>query len=182
MPRLSLSDIPYVEASQVGSRHRPSLIVLTSTFSDTRPGVAYAAAFGAHSRQANWSAHFTVDADSTYRCLDLKMAGFHATDNRDSLGVRLCDDPSASPARWDEPDHAAMLARTADLVARLCLLYGIRPCFLSDLELSKWRKWHLKRRGGIVIQGDMSLGHFPRENFLALVEVNIAKYKYINDK
>jgi hypothetical protein len=47
----------------------------------------------------------------------------------------MCDYPSQDRTRWDDPQHRRLETNTAHLVARLCLVYNIRPYYVGRLGL-----------------------------------------------
>lgn len=179
MAKKEKPQVPYVEATIKGGRQKPSLIVLQSSGTSAVGGAARAIAMTFHKTNATKSFHYVVDELGAVNCVDPIMGAAHSGDNVHSIGILMCDDASTHPNRWDEQIHSLMLAQLADLVAQLCLIYGIRPRYLSEVELKKWRKWRSKRRGGIVVKGQMMLGYWPIDYFFTLVEANIAKYQYL---
>jgi hypothetical protein len=85
-----------------------------------------------------------------------------------------------APLRWLSKDHRKMINRTAKLVARNSLAYGIPIRLLSNAELLEWdRKGRKPEDGGIVTHNQMSKvfkksthwdpGKWPRRLFLKRV-------------
>lgn len=183
MTRYSKPNVPFIEASKKGGKNRPTLIVLSSSFTTSDSGAALGIAKYWYTNHAQESHHYIVDEAAVYRCVDdSRLAVFSKNSTQNALSVHLCDDPSGTIERWDDAAHTKLLSNAADLVAGLCLFHGIRPRYLSDLELKKWRKWRLKRRGGIVVQGFMAQGYWPEDYFLTLIEAHIQKHKFANKK
>jgi len=165
--------VPFVEARVVGRKQRPSVIVLESSFTSANSGAAYALAMMYHGPRAVKSYHFVVDESTVLRMVHEDRTVYLQDPQKKSIAILIADDPSESPGRWDQHVHAATLSRTADLVAQLCLNWGIKPEFLTGLEKTKW--W--KKRSGIIIQGHMAQGYFPKQYFLTLVSAYIETYK-----
>lgn len=179
---MSLLDYPYVEPQIKGGRQRPSLIVLSSSFTTTDSGAAFGLTHSMHRGHIKESYHFVVDEAQTIRCVDVKMVAIYEEDTKHTVGVLLCDDPSGAESRWDDRQHVLLLQRGADLIARLCVDYKIRPQFLNQEELSAWQRWRIRRRGGIVTTGFMSQTYWPSDYFLTLVKANIEKHKLLKKK
>jgi N-acetylmuramoyl-L-alanine amidase CwlA len=74
---------------------------------------------------------------------------YHCGYNQDSIGIEMCDMPSDAKKRWDDKSHRDMEALTADLVARLCLAYGIPVRYVNAADLRKGKK-------GITTHAEMS--------------------------
>lgn len=182
MGRYTKPNIPFVEASHKGKRQRPTLIVLESSFTTSSEGAALAIANHMHSKFTTQSVHYVVDEAKIFRCVDDRISSLHSVDVKNSICVRICDDPSAPIGRWDSKSHQDLLSHTADLVAQLCLLYGISPRLLTYPEWQKWQKWRNKRRGGVLVQGFMAQAYWPSDYFMTLVEAHMTKYKFIRTK
>lgn len=182
MGKFSTPEVPFVEAAIKGGRQKPSLIVLHSSFTPTKAGAAWAIALANHRSRALESVHYLVDEEQAVRCVKDNEVALFGTDidTKHTLGVELCDDPSGSESRWDDKEHEAMLNNLADLVAQLCLAYGIKPRFLAASELSRWRKWRKKSRGGIVTYGFLSSTYWPESYFMKLVKAHIEMHKLAN--
>lgn len=132
-----------------------------------------------HRTYAKESYHYILDEKFIYRLVPDDYQAMFAPDTKNTIGILLCDDPSALNSRWEDSQHTSMLAMLADLVAKLCLAYGIKPRLLKSDELSRWKKWRVKRRGGIVANGFLAQTYWPQDYFLTLVKANIEKYKLI---
>lgn len=167
----------------VGPKQMPTLIVLTSSFTTAQAGSAYAHAMTMHTQSARESVHFVVDESETISVVPTyREASPRALEDvRKMIIVRICDNPSDSPDRWDYRTHSLLLHRTADLVAQVCITHGIKPRYLGEPEFKRWSKWRTRIRSGIVIRGLMAQGYFPEDYFLRLVEANIAKHKLMRD-
>lgn len=196
---------PMIEAGHFGGASVPGLITMHSTVSPTRNGAARATAHFFATEATPTSAHYCVDDGEVIQCVPDHRVAFHCGYNDDSIGIEMCDMPNAAsmshwlvpkrfrtgkrplfhgrrinPLRWMEPAHRAMLRRTAQLVAELCLAYDIPPRFLTDAQLRAWdRAGRPASMGGIVTHAQMSRvfkrsthwdpGRWPSQTFLRIV-------------
>lgn len=148
-------------------------VVIHSTVSPCEPGGARSTAAYFRSPSSGGSAHYVVDPAQVVQVVYDGVIAEHAPPNAHSLGVEMCDYPVAdSAARWDDANHQLVLDRTAQLVAQLCLAYGV-PIH--------WRTWVGLRLGrrGITSHASVSKawhqsthwdpGAFPRRRFMRLV-------------
>lgn len=127
---------PMIAARWKGGAQTPRLIVLHSTVSACREGMARAVALYFAREDNKTSAHYCVDPGEVIQCVPDHAVAYHCGYNQDSIGVEMCDYPDAkSKAHWDDAEHIRMEIRTARLVAELCLAYGIRPYFVPALLL-----------------------------------------------
>lgn len=176
--------VPYVQARHSGGKNNPTLLVMHSTVTTSAKGAANGVAqmwHGANSPVT--SAHYAIDAGTTIQCVYDHTVAYHCGYNDGSIGLEMCDDPSKPKSRWDNADETAVLERTADLAATLCLAYGIRDRFLSDQELEAWGRNKTAKNGGIVTHAQMSRvfkrsthwdpGEWPSEKFLDMVKENV---------
>lgn len=193
-----MSDFPAPAPAYLGPPHRFSAgdnkpivrIVLHGTVSaPVRGGARQTAAYFRGSSAAG-SAHYVVDPGEVVQSAYDSVIAWHAPPNSHSLGIEFCDwvgqGGTALPlARWEEEDHAAMLARGARLVAQLCLAYDIPPVMLGPGAVRAGKR-------GICEHSDVSeafhqsshwdLGNFPRLHFQALVRHEIEQIKAAKDK
>jgi hypothetical protein len=135
------------------------------------------------------SAHYVVDPGEVVQVVYDSWVAFHAPPNPGSLGVELCDwvaanngkGPGAAPmTRWNDAEHSDMLQLAAELVAQLCLAYGVPIRFVGPIGLRLGRK-------GICEHSDVTaawhqtshwdLGEFPRGRFLRMVKAEAAKLR-----
>jgi N-acetylmuramoyl-L-alanine amidase CwlA len=168
---------PFIAARWHGGPQTPRLIVLHSTVGPTKAGSARGVAeFFAHEDNKT-SAHYVVDAAERYQCVHDHQVAYHCGHNQDSIGVEMCDYPSATSAkRWDDAQHQRLLVRTARLVARLCIVYDIRPYYVGVLGLKAGIR-------GVTTHNNMSLafrqsthwdpGVWPRRQFMREVRAQI---------
>lgn len=87
------------------------------------------------------SAHYVADPGGIVQVVNDSDVAEHAPPNMHSIGIEMTD-PLVSPAwdkkyakRWDDPNHEAMLVRTARLVARLGLAYHVPLVRIQGREL-----------------------------------------------
>jgi hypothetical protein len=194
-----------ITAGHYGGASTPGLITMHSTVSLTRKGAARATAMFFKTEKTPTSAHYCVDTDEVIQCVPDHREAFHCGYNADSIGIEMCDMPNATsishwlvpkrlragkrpvfhgrrinPLRWLEPGHRKMLQNTAQLVAELCLAYGIPPRLLTDAQLRAWdRAGRPASMGGIVTHAQMSRvfkrsthwdpGRWPSQTFLRTV-------------
>lgn len=170
-----------VAARWKGGNQTPRRIVMHSTVSACKPGAAEATARFFATEDNPTSAHYVVDPETVIQCVGDHTVAYHCGYNQDSIGIEMCDMPDAkSKARWSDAAHRQMLDRAADLVADLCLAYGIRPYYVSVVGLKLGRK-------GVTTHANMSLafkksthwdpGAWPRVKFMKLVRKKIAAKK-----
>ena len=167
---------PYLgpAAHHGGDNNKPiRRIVIHSTVSPCVPGGARDVARYFRSADAGGSAHYVVDPREVVQVVYDSTVAYHAPPNLHSLGVELCDMPSAvNPGRWRGANHRAMLELAAQLVAQLCVAYGVPDTFRTARQL---------RRGlyGITTHHEVSLafgesthwdpGSWPRRRFMRKV-------------
>ena len=156
-------------------------IVLHSTVSPCEPGGAREIAAYFRSPSAGGSAHYVVDPKETVQVVYDGVIAWHAPPNQHSIGIEMCDYPSAESAdRWDDRNHGAMLERVARLTARLCLAYNVPIAFLDIDDLRAGKR-------GITTHNNVSQawhesshwdpGMWPREKFMHLVELHAVRIK-----
>jgi N-acetylmuramoyl-L-alanine amidase CwlA len=177
-------DVPYRgPAAHAGELDNKPVrrIVLHSTVSPCVPGGAEAVARYFRSPQAGGSAHYVVDPATTVQVVYDSRTAYHAPPNQHSLGIEMCDMPSAtSSARWRDTAHQAMLDRVARLTAELCLAYGVPVRYRNARGL---------RRGehGITTHHEVSMafgqsthwdpGKWPRRRFMRLVRSHVHRMR-----
>lgn len=121
------------------------ILRLHSTVSPCVPGAAKTIAryFQTSSRAA--SAHYVVDcspeyADAVRQCVPDHKRSYDCGWNPAGLSIEMCEMPSQVRRRWDDRPHRQLEANTVELAARLCIVYRIRPYFVSARGLRKGRK------------------------------------------
>jgi hypothetical protein len=170
---------PFVAAKHFGGKQTPRLIVLHSTVSACKPGMARVIARFFRIGRNVTSAHYVVDPGEVYQMVGDHTVAFHCGYNQDSIGVEMCDMPVRFlSGRWLDDNHQAMLKRTANLVAQLCLAYDIPVVWRGGRNL-------LRNKNGITTHNQMSRvfkrsthwdpGSFPRRQFMAMVRAEVAR-------
>lgn len=161
----------FVAARWHGGAQTPKLIVLHSTVSPCRDGQAIATGnyFANLGEDRKASAHYVVDPGKTVQCVGDHTVAYHCGFNQDSIGIEMCEFPSWDRTRWDDAEHRRMMRRTARLVAKLTLVYKIRPYYVGRAGLLLGIK-------GVTTHRQMSLafkmsshwdpGAWPRRKFM----------------
>lgn len=148
-------------------------IVLHSTVSACVPGGARAIARYFRSPSAGGSAHYVADPGEVVQVVYDGTVAYHAPPNEHSIGIEMCDMPSAATAaRWADQPHRLMLDRVARLVAQLALAYGVPVTYRSARQLRAGRH-------GITTHSEVSHafgqsthwdpGKWPRRRFMRKV-------------
>ena len=86
------------------------------------------------------SAHYCVDADSIVQCVRDQDVAWHAPGaNHDGIGIEHAGRAKQTGRDWSDAYSAAMLERSAALVADLCRKYSIPVTWLyaADLKAGK---------------------------------------------
>lgn len=127
-PKFQAPQVPFIPARHHGGSQTPKAIVMHATVSSDNKGTA---------RQiATWwngptspmsSAHYTVDPGEVIQSVGDHTVAYHCGFNANSIGVEMCDEQVGPAARWQDADSTAIIRRAANLVAQLCLAYGIEP-------------------------------------------------------
>jgi N-acetylmuramoyl-L-alanine amidase CwlA len=174
-------NVPFIAAKHHGGKQTPRLIVMHSTVGPTKTGSAEGVA-RYFARGVNVSsAHYVVDETTRFQCVGDHTVAYHCGYNQDSIGVEMCDYPShTSKARWTNGEHQRLLTNTAHLVARLCLVYGIRPRFVGALGLKLGRKGvttHAAMTKAFNRSTHWDPGAWPRRRFMREVRAHYARLK-----
>lgn len=127
------------------------------------------------------SAHYCVDDAEVVQCvLECDIAWHAPGANHNGIGIEHSGFASQTPAQWDDLYSRAVLARSAELVAKLCLRFKIPMQWLTPGELGA---------GGRGIVGHVDCtnvfsggrGHtdpgqnFPKGSYLQQVKVAAAR-------
>lgn len=165
------TNIPFVQAHHIGSKQRPTAIVLRTSFTTGVVGAANAIAQAWHNPNNHTdSCHYVIDELKTIRCIPDRIAcrSVYSSSryNRKSITINVCYDPPQIPAE-------STVYRTSKQVARLCRLYRIRNRILNEDEIDKWVQHPWKFRGGIIIA---TAGDFPITNFITSVQEEYRKF------
>lgn len=116
---------PFIPARYYGGAQVPRSIVIHGTVSPCVEGGARAVARFFANNTRKTSAHYVVDPGEVIQCVGDHRVAYHCGVNQDRIGVELCDPQSGPSGRWGDRSHSRMLDRAAELVAQLCLAYGI---------------------------------------------------------
>lgn len=168
--------IPYVQASMVGGRQKPSLIVLRNSMTSSTEGSALAIAMFWHQSNAPESCHYVIDEAKTYQCVPDQVVSLPSGYGPPgSIVINLCGEPENGQLVWEDADHIKIVEQAAKLVADLIVRHRIRPRLVDALQEHEWYtgvSWKKKSRGGILldVQGD-----WPRRQFLADVQQQVSK-------
>jgi N-acetylmuramoyl-L-alanine amidase CwlA len=110
-------------------------VVLHSTVSPCEPGGAQAIAEFFAKTDHPASAHYVVDTAERRQCVGDHTVAYHCGYNYGSLAVEMCEYPSNDVKRWNDTAHRQLEINAAHLVARLCLVYKIRPYYVGRFRL-----------------------------------------------
>jgi N-acetylmuramoyl-L-alanine amidase CwlA len=157
-------------------------IVMHSTVGPTKAGSARGVAdYFVHSVVRPSSAHYVVDAGEVVQVVGDSDIAYHAPPNAHSLGVEMCDYPSAtSGERWKDKDHQKMFALAVDLVAQLCLAYDVPPYFVGPIRMRLGRQGvttHAKVSEAWHETDHWDPGVWPRRKFMREVRKRIREIK-----
>lgn len=169
MSKFSPPIAPFVEARHSGGKHRPTVVVLRSSWTTSEKGAALGIALRLHQPSApKESYHYTIDEATTFRCIPEKQISYYGAQNpAKAISINMCAQPVEDVAFWDDSEHFKVLDRTVDLVAQLLLAYKI-PARYTDAP--HWRR----SRGGIIVQ---VAGAWPSDQFLSNVKTQAAFFK-----
>jgi N-acetylmuramoyl-L-alanine amidase CwlA len=172
----------FIPAKYHGGAQTPKMVVMHSTVGPTKKGSAYnIARYFRLGPSTPSSAHYVVDAATTYQCVGDHTVAYHCGYNQDSIGVEMCDYPTTLDwERWKDQDHRDMFDRAVKLVASLCLAYGIPPFFVGPIRLRLGFK-------GVTTHNNMSIafrksthwdpGKWPRRKFMRAVRAEMRARK-----
>lgn len=174
MLKFQAPNVPFVEAYNKGSKHKPTAIVLTlsSTTSDKGAALGIANRLHLSNAPAN-SYHYMVDEAETYRGVWDRVAAYNAPYR--SIDILVCAEPTMNVKEWALKPRSDVLLRTAKLVANLSLSYRIRPRILDEEAEKRWLSHKSSRRGGIILN---FVGEFPHDPFLTDVDQNMEVMKW----
>lgn len=122
------------------------------------------------------SAHYCVDEDSIVQCVRDQDWAWHAGKvNGYSLGIEHAGFAKQTSADWEDDASRAILANSAKLTAKLALLHGIEPRFLTAGKITNDKLTGFT--GHVTVNEALykGKGHtdpgadFPWELYLALV-------------
>lgn len=161
--------IPYVQASNVGAKQKPTAIVLRTSFTTSDFGAALGIAMAWHSPSNLDSCHYVIDELQAFRCIsdNIMSSSISTVDvNRRAITINLCYDPPELPSEQ-------LVYRTSKHVARLCRLHRIKLRVLDSQQKHRWIEHPWRSRGGIIID---TSGGFPTNEFLSSVKEEHKKF------
>ena len=171
---------PFVESPNVtrtGGR-RIDLIVIHTMESAEKGDTAEHCALWFRNPAAKVSAHYCVDADSIVQCVRDQDVAWHAPGaNHDGIGIEHAGRARQTGRDWSDVYSAAMLERSAALVADLCRKHSIPVTWLYAADLKAGKR-------GITTHAAVSKAFkrsshwdpgtgFPVERYLADVRANL---------
>ena len=169
MSRYPTPNVPFVEAALVGSKQRPTAIVIELSMTTSDEGAALGFATNLHRPNGvTRSFHYMLDEAKTYRGVWDNLAAYNIPHR--AIGVLMCAQPVENVELWEESSHFPVLERTAKLVAQLCLAYKIKPRYLMSADEARWKKRKNRRRGGIIVRVP---GEWASSAFLILVKAHM---------
>jgi N-acetyl-anhydromuramyl-L-alanine amidase AmpD len=173
---------PFVESPHVtrtGGR-QIDLIVIHTMEMDEKGETAENCAQWFRNPAAKVSAHYCVDADTIVQCVRDQDVGWHAPGaNHDGIGIEHAGRAKQTGREWNDAYSAAMLDRSAALVAELCRRYKIPVTWLyaADLKAGKRGITTHKAVSDAFKRGnhwDPGTG-FPVEAYLARVRAKLGQ-------
>jgi hypothetical protein len=142
---VKLRAVAFVEAFHVGSKQRPTTILVKPSFTTGDKGAANAIAQAWHNPHNKVdSCHYVVDEAQTIQCVpDNRMSHPYGVGAyQKALTVNMCYDPPKVPTDL-------VMFHTANLVAHLCKKYKIKCRILDEEQIDEWGKRKWKSKGGI---------------------------------
>ncbi|MBX3193306.1 MAG: N-acetylmuramoyl-L-alanine amidase [Labilithrix sp.] len=134
----STTGLSWVESpnKNVGRKQRVRVIVVhTMEMNEVARGAESCARYFARP-ETRASAHYCVDATSTWQCVRDEDTAWHAGAVNDyAIGIEHAGFAKQTAAEWDDDYSTKMLARSAALAAELCVRFGIPPKKLGVAEL-----------------------------------------------
>lgn len=155
-------------------RTKINLVVIHTMESPEGPQTAKSVARWFASTKRRVSAHYNIDSTNIVRSVHEKDVAFHAPGaNHNGIGLEHAGYLRQSPAEWNDPYSAAMLQRSAELVANIASRRGLPIQFVDAKELRRGRR-------GITTHAEVSLAwgksdhmdpgpSFPMSRYLATV-------------
>lgn len=167
MRRYQPPNIPFVEARYTGGKQkRPTVIILTLSFTTSEKGAALAVANRHHrSTSPTYSCHYVVDEAEAYRCIPDDVSAYHGY--KRAIEINICAEPIEDESSWYNHTQHAVIQRTAKIVADLLLTYKIPTRYLDNDAETRWTTKRKSRRlGGIIIRVP---GAWPHDLFMTYV-------------
>lgn len=186
---MSTGEIPFVPAKHFtrASRSKGQITAVTIHTMEAPEGAKTAenvAAWFAGPNAPQASAHYCVDSDSIVQSVRDEDIAWHAGPANDwSIGVEHGGYAKQSDAEWSDEYSTAMLERSAELVAGICVRWGIPVRRITADDLARGE------RRGIFGHVDVTRGltggkghtdpgeHFPWERYLGRVQSHVDAIK-----
>lgn len=169
-----------ISARWHGSSQTPRDIVIHSMVMACKPGAAEACGHFFATEDNKTSAHYGVDPNEVIQYVGDHTVAYHCGHNQDSIGIEMADMAGINFARWFDKSHRAMLRRTAQLVAQLCLAYDIPPYYRPAKALLAGKHGvttHAQETKAFRMSTHTDPGAWPRRRFMRMVRAEIAKIK-----
>lgn len=183
---------PFIEAQHLDRANRPTsgpidVIVIHTMEAAEKPQQAMGVAKWFGGKLAPMypapmaSAHYCVDDLDVVQCvLECDIAWHAPGANHNGIGIEHAGFASQTPAQWDDLYSRAVLARSAELVAKLCVRFSIPMQWIGPGELAAKGRGicgHIDCTnafsGG---RGHVDPGpNFPKDSYIAQVKANAAR-------
>lgn len=113
------------------------------------------------------SAHYCVDDDSVMQCVRDEDTAWHAGPVNDvSIGIEHAGYAGQTAAQWRDEYSTAMLLRSAELAAQLCVRWGIPPVRLTAQDLARGMRRGICGHADVTNGLQNGKGHWdPGPNF-----------------
>jgi N-acetylmuramoyl-L-alanine amidase CwlA len=162
MAKRAVPNVPFVQAHHIGSKQKPTAILLQISHTTSDQGAALAIAQRLHKTNAPPNSyHYIVDEARAYRGVPDDRAAYLATHR--TINVLMCSQPHEAEPLWEDATAVPVLHRTAELVVELCLAHNIKPRYLDDEAYDHWYRHKWRRRGGIIVD---VMGTWPYQSFI----------------
>lgn len=166
------------EGNKVGGIQR---IVIHSAVMPCEPGRARQLGHMNSVGSGGGSWHYSVDPKETFQCSYDRFVCWHAPPNNHSIGIEMADNPSAINAlRWAGANHKAMLRRTAEITAELCVVHNVPPVFRTAAELKAGKRGittHAQVTKAFGQSTHWDPGMWPRRAFMKMVREHYDRVK-----
>lgn len=145
--KFEIPNVPFVESRHRGRKQKPTAIILRTTENVSAPGAALHVADYWHNSMSafEFAGHYVVDSSTVYRTTeDHRRASDIGDHPKGAIEIMVCADFGTTP-------DFDVLRQTADLVVQLGLAHRIPLRLLTDRQVSKWKRFRSRRRGGYMV-------------------------------